>query len=57
MVSTTSTVSAVAGEGSSADRPFQVGFPQSELAELRRRVLATRWPERETGEDSGCRKD
>ena len=32
-------------------RPFQVGFPEAELAELRRRVNATRWPERETVTD------
>jgi pimeloyl-ACP methyl ester carboxylesterase len=32
-------------------RPFPIGFPQEELDELRRRVLATRWPERETVED------
>ncbi len=29
-------------------RPFRVNFPQSELDELRRRVLATRWPDKET---------
>jgi pimeloyl-ACP methyl ester carboxylesterase len=29
-------------------RPFQVSFPSSDLDELRRRVEATRWPERET---------
>jgi pimeloyl-ACP methyl ester carboxylesterase len=38
-------------ETESAVRSFQVGFPQSELAELRRRVEATRWPERETVND------
>jgi pimeloyl-ACP methyl ester carboxylesterase len=32
-------------------RPFRVGFPQSELSELRRRVEAARWPERETVTD------
>jgi hypothetical protein len=32
-------------------RPFQVGFPDAELTELRRRVKATRWPERETVTD------
>ena len=32
-------------------RPFQVGFPEAELTELRRRVNATRWPERETVTD------
>jgi pimeloyl-ACP methyl ester carboxylesterase len=35
----------------SAIRPFEVGFPEAELAELRRRVNATRWPERETVSD------
>jgi pimeloyl-ACP methyl ester carboxylesterase len=34
-------------------RPFQVGFAETEVTELRRRVSATRWPERETvGDDS-----
>jgi pimeloyl-ACP methyl ester carboxylesterase len=32
-------------------RPFQIGFPEGELTELRRRVNATRWPERETVTD------
>ena len=32
-------------------RPFRVDFPEEELAELRRRVNATRWPERETVSD------
>jgi hypothetical protein len=32
-------------------RPFQIGFPEEELAELRRRIAATRWPERETVTD------
>jgi len=32
-------------------RPFRVGFPETELTELRRRVNATRWPERETVTD------
>jgi pimeloyl-ACP methyl ester carboxylesterase len=31
--------------------PFQVGFPEAEVADLRRRVNATRWPERETVTD------
>ena len=34
-----------------AIRPFKVGFPEAELTELRRRVNATRWPERETVTD------
>jgi pimeloyl-ACP methyl ester carboxylesterase len=33
-------------------RPFQVNFPDAELTELRRRIEATRWPERETVTDA-----
>jgi hypothetical protein len=29
-------------------RPFQVDIPEPELIELRRRISATKWPERET---------
>jgi len=32
-------------------RPFRVEFPEAEVAELRRRVNATRWPGRETVTD------
>ncbi|HEY6931425.1 MAG TPA: epoxide hydrolase [Thermoanaerobaculia bacterium] len=32
-------------------RPFRVNFPDSDLTELRRRIAATRWPERETVAD------
>src|SRR5262245_41491545 len=32
-------------------RPFRVNFPEGDLAELRRRINATRWPERETVAD------
>src|SRR6266436_6760444 len=32
-------------------RPFRVDFPEAELTELRRRINATRWPERETVTD------
>ena len=39
------------GSDKTTIRPFQVGFPDAELAELRRRVSATRWPERETVTD------
>ena len=40
-------------EGASNDlRPFQVSFPDAELAELRRRINATRWPDRETVADA-----
>src|SRR5262245_46263869 len=30
-----------------AVRPFNVNFPEAELTEMRRRISATRWPERE----------
>ena len=33
-------------------RLFRVNFPEAELAELRRRVNATKWPERETVADA-----
>ncbi len=33
-------------------RPFQVHVPDEELADLRRRINATRWPERETVADA-----
>jgi pimeloyl-ACP methyl ester carboxylesterase len=32
-------------------RPFTVGFPEADLTDLRRRISATRWPERETVTD------
>jgi hypothetical protein len=31
-----------------AIRPFRIDIPEEDLADLRRRVLATRWPDRET---------
>jgi pimeloyl-ACP methyl ester carboxylesterase len=40
-----------AGSEKTAIRPLQVGFPEEELAELRRRIHATRWPELETVTD------
>ncbi len=35
-----------------AIRPFHVNVPEAELTELRRRINATRWPERETVTDA-----
>ena len=32
-------------------RPFHISIPEADLADLRRRVLATRWPDRETVTD------
>jgi pimeloyl-ACP methyl ester carboxylesterase len=39
-------------EQADAIRPFHVNFPETELNELRRRIKATRWPERETVTDA-----
>jgi pimeloyl-ACP methyl ester carboxylesterase len=41
----------VAANGSTAVRPFEVAFSDEELGDLRRRMEATRWPERETVAD------
>jgi pimeloyl-ACP methyl ester carboxylesterase len=41
-----------ASEQADAIRPFQMNFPEAELTELRRRVNATKWPERETVTDA-----
>jgi pimeloyl-ACP methyl ester carboxylesterase len=35
-----------------AIRPFRINFPEHELVDLRRRIAATRWPERETVTDA-----
>src|SRR5258706_2393535 len=35
-----------------AIRPFHVNVPEAELTELRRRINATKWPERETVTDA-----
>jgi pimeloyl-ACP methyl ester carboxylesterase len=37
--------------GNADVRPFKIGFPESDLADLRRRINATRWPETETVTD------
>src|SRR5258706_12074114 len=37
--------------GADAIRPFRVHFPDEALADLKRRIAATRWPERETVSD------
>ena len=41
----------LAAAASDAIRPFRVNFPEHALADLRRRISATRWPERETVKD------
>src|SRR5262245_7186029 len=39
-----------AGEGD-AIRPFRIAVPEEDIVDLRRRLLATRWPEKETVTD------
>jgi pimeloyl-ACP methyl ester carboxylesterase len=43
--------SAAAAEGN-AIRPFRINVPEEKLVDLRRRIAATQWPERETVEDT-----
>jgi pimeloyl-ACP methyl ester carboxylesterase len=40
------------GEDGNAIRPFHVNVPEAELTKLRRRIDATKWPERETVTDA-----
>src|ERR1700726_1496635 len=50
-VSSLLATSARAAAGDGSIRPFHVNIPQDQLVDLRRRVLATRWPDRETVTD------
>jgi pimeloyl-ACP methyl ester carboxylesterase len=43
--------SGTAAAADAAVRPFEIDFPQDALDDLRRRISATRWPERETVAD------
>ena len=49
-VSLLSAHTAVAAD-SNAIRPFRIDLPEAELIDLRRRIAATRWPDRETVND------
>jgi hypothetical protein len=49
---TQTTATQTASEQAEAIRPFRASIPEEELTELRRRILATRWPEKETVNDS-----
>jgi pimeloyl-ACP methyl ester carboxylesterase len=51
-VTTLGTPLTVSRQTDPAIRPFRVNVPDAELAELRRRVAATRWAERETVADA-----
>ena len=41
-----------AATGDDAIRPFRIEVPEEALADLRRRIAATNWPERETVADA-----
>jgi pimeloyl-ACP methyl ester carboxylesterase len=43
---------AVQQSGRAAIRPFRHSFPEADLADMRRRILATRFPEKETVNDA-----
>src|SRR3954466_16317324 len=45
------TLSSEEAADSSTIRPFRANFPEEELIDLRRRINATRWPDRETVTD------
>ena len=51
MTPTTATQSTRQTIDKTAIRPFHVNVPETELTELRRRINATKWPERETVTD------
>ena len=40
------------GVDKAVTRPFRVNFPEKALSDLRRRIAATRWPDKETVADS-----
>ena len=39
------------GSDTTALRPFEVNVPEADLVEMRKRINATRWPEKETVAD------
>src|SRR5262245_20950550 len=47
----TMTGSSAQASSAEAIRPFKVHFPQSDLDDLHRRILATKWPDHETVTD------
>src|SRR5262245_18785419 len=51
VVAEPNTAEAIASGGSNQVRPFRISVPQSSVDEMRRRILATQWPERETVSD------
>jgi pimeloyl-ACP methyl ester carboxylesterase len=52
MTETLTEVARARGSAVSDIRPFRARFPEAELTDLRRRIKATRWPDRETVPDA-----
>ena len=52
MTQTNATQATEMAPDKTAVRPFEVNFSDDELADLRRRISATRWPDKETVNDS-----
>lgn len=50
-VASVDAVSATASVENDSIRPFRINIPEEAVADLRRRVVATRWPEKETVSD------
>src|SRR5262245_26416087 len=50
-MSTTTKVAPIQTSTDESIRPFRANIPEAELTEMRRRIKATRWPERETVTD------
>jgi pimeloyl-ACP methyl ester carboxylesterase len=51
VLSVSSVRSAAAEDNGTAIRPFRINVPKADLADLRRRLAATRWPSKELVED------
>ena len=51
-MSQTSATQRSSEQAAGAIRPFHVNVPETELVELRRRINATKWPEKETVTDA-----
>ena len=57
MTITMGTTGAAEASAAEAIRPFRIDVPEEELDDLRARIVATRWPDRETDPSQGVRLD
>ena len=51
LLSLRSSIAADSTDEVTAIRPFSVNIPEADLADLRRRIAAVRWPDQETVDD------